>query len=179
MDAATRGGVLEAGPSGSNPLLGPWGAPYGLPPFAAVHSEHFVPAFDVALREHRSELDAIGANPAPPTFENTIGALDRSGRLLGRIKALFENLTSSETSAHLQAVEVQMAPRLAAHDSTKYMHAALFARIDALHEQRDGLDLSAEQRRVLERFHTDFVRAGAWVPRRKSATPRSRSAWRR
>ena len=145
----------------SNPLLQDWNTPYGLPPFAVLQPGLFEPAFTAALEEHRAEIDAIGCNPQPPHFDNTIAALDRSGRLLDRIESLFHNLTSSETSPDLQAVQMRMAPQLAAHSSAISMHAALFERIDALHEERAILGLTPEQRRVLERFHADFVRAGA------------------
>ena len=145
----------------SNPLLQPWNTPYGLPPFEAIRTEHFEPAFDEALAQHRAEIDAIGASAQPPSFDSTIAALDRSGRLLARIEMLFYNLTASETSPALQAVQRRMAPVLAAHQSETFMHSVLFERIAALQAQRDALDLTSEQRRVLERFHTDFVRAGA------------------
>ena len=145
----------------SNPLLQPWDTPYGLPPFAAVRPEHFGPGFDAALKAHRAEVDAIGHNPVPPTFENTIAAFDRCGRLYFRIEGLFYNLTASETSPALQKVEREMAPLLAAHNNAIYMHKALFERIDALHAQRETLALTPEQKRLLERFHVDFVRAGA------------------
>ena len=145
----------------TNPLLAPWTGPFGLPPFDAVRAEHFAPALEEAMRQNLADIDAIAARTAPPTFENTILALDCAGRLFGRICALFYNLTSSETSPALQAVERDMAPILAAHDSRVYNNAALFVRVDALFEAREGLGLSDEQRRVLERFHLDFVRAGA------------------
>ncbi len=145
----------------SNPLLQPWATPYGLPPFADARAEHFEPAFDEALKAHRAEVDAIGALAEPPTFENTVAAFDRSGRLLDRIGGMFHNLTSSETSPALQAVQTRMAPLLAAHDSWVSMHKPLFARLAALHAERGALGLTAEQRRLLERFHADFVRAGA------------------
>ena len=145
----------------SNPLLQTWNNSYGLPPFAHVKPELFEPAFTAAIEEHRAEIDAIGCNLQPPNFNNTIAALDRSGRLLDRIESLFYNLTSSETSPALQAVQMRMAPVLAAHSSAISMHAALFERIDALHEERAMLGLTPEQRRVLERFHADFVRDGA------------------
>jgi peptidyl-dipeptidase Dcp len=145
----------------SNPLLQPWTTAYGLPPFESVRADHFEPAYEVALAQHLAEVDAIAADANPPSFENTIAAIDRSGRLLDRIEGLFHNLTSSETSPALQAVEMRMAPKLAAHSSAFFMHRALFARIDTLHAQRETLSLTPEQRRVLERFHFDFVRAGA------------------
>jgi peptidyl-dipeptidase Dcp len=144
-----------------NPLLQSWDTPYGLPPFHRIRAEHFVPAFEAARREHLAEIDAIARNPAPPDFDNTVAALDRAGRLFNRIEEVFFNLTASETSPALQAAERTLAPQLAAHGSTIYMNRALFERIDALHAQREVLGLAPEQRRLLERFHFDFVRAGA------------------
>jgi len=145
----------------TNPLLSPWTGPYGLPPFAEVRAEQFPAAFAAAMRDHLAEIEALAASSEAPTFANTIAAFDRAGRLLERVSSLFYNLASSETSPALQAVQRDMAPLLAAHDSRVFTHAALFARIDALHEQRDHIGLDPEQRRVLERFHLDFVRAGA------------------
>ncbi len=148
--------------STANPLLASWAEqPYGLPPFSAIAPEHFLPAFDAALAAHRQEIDAIADDTTAPDFFNTVAAIDASGRSLKRVEQLFSNLTYSETSAALQEVERTMAPRLAAHDSFIYMHAKLFARIDALHAQDAALKLNEEQSRLLERIHLDFVRAGA------------------
>jgi peptidyl-dipeptidase Dcp len=144
-----------------NPLLQPWTGDFALPPFARVAAAHFPPAFAQAMQEHLAEVEAIGAATSAPTFENTVAALDRAGRLLDRIGGLFHNLTASETSPALQAVEREMAPLLAAHGSAVSMHRGLFERIDALHARRADLGLGGEQLRVLERYHTDFVRAGA------------------
>ena len=145
----------------SNPLLDTWATPYGLPPFALVHSEHFLPAFAAALADQRSEIDALAAAAAAPTFANTLVAFDCSGRLLARVRELFFNLTAAETSPALQKVELEIAPKLAEHNSAIYMNAVLFARINAIHSQVDALGLSLEQRRLLDRVHLDFVRAGA------------------
>ncbi|MDQ6628066.1 MAG: M3 family metallopeptidase [Pseudomonadota bacterium] len=145
----------------TNPLLQAWNGPHGLPPFAKVRPEHFAPAFAQAMQMHLDEIDAIAGSAEPPSFANTIAAFDRSGRLLDRISGLFYNLTSSATSPALQAVERQMAPLMAAHNSRVSMHLGLFTRIDVLHEGRAALGLGSEQLRVLERFHIDFVRAGA------------------
>jgi peptidyl-dipeptidase Dcp len=145
----------------SNPLIQPWNTPYGLPPFATVSTADFEPAYGVALAQHLAEIEAIAGNPRPPDFDNTIAAVDRCGRLLDRIDGLFHNLASSETSPALQMVQMRLAPVLAAHSSAFFMHRALFARIDALYAERGALGLTAEQRRVLERYHVDFVRAGA------------------
>ena len=144
-----------------NPLIANWNTPYGLPPFGHFSAGDFVPAFSVALKAHRDELDAIASNPAAATFENTLVAFDRSGRLLNRIDLVFENLTASETSPALQAAEREMATPLAAHGNAIYMNAPLFARIDALFQIRQSLGLNGEELRLLERVHTDFVRAGA------------------
>jgi peptidyl-dipeptidase Dcp len=144
-----------------NPLLQPWTAPYGLPPFDAIRAEHFEPALRQAMAEHLTELRAIAQQPGVPGFDDTVAAFDRSGRLLARIGSVFYNLTASETSPALQAVQREMAAPLAAHDSAVYMDAALFARIDALHAGRETLGLNPEQRRLLERIHLDFVRSGA------------------
>ena len=146
-----------------NPLLADWCGPYGLPPFATVQPSHFLPAFDVALPAHLAEIDAIAHHPGPASFANTLQAFDESGRLCSRIDLLFHNLAASETSPELQAVEREMAPRQAAHHNAIYMNAALFQRIDALHQQRGELPLDAEQLRLLARVHLDFVRAGAML----------------
>jgi peptidyl-dipeptidase Dcp len=146
----------------TNPLLANWAdQPYGLPPFGVIAPKHFLPAFEAALAAHAHEIDAIANNTAAPDFANTVVAVDASGRLLRRVEQLFNNLTYSETSAALQEIERTMAPRLAAHESFIYMHAGLFARIDALHAQRAALNLHEEQSRLLDRIHLDFVRAGA------------------
>jgi peptidyl-dipeptidase Dcp len=148
----------------ANPLLSSWTAPYGLAPFPEIQPAHFEPAFAQALQEHREEIEAIAHNPQPPDFENTLAAFDRCGRRLMRIGMVFHNLCASETSPELQEVQRRLAPVLAAHRSAIFMHAPLFRRIDALHEQRRRLGLDGEQLRLLERTHLDFVRAGALLP---------------
>ncbi|MFG6449762.1 M3 family metallopeptidase [Roseateles sp. BYS180W] len=145
----------------TNPLLQTWDGPYGLPPFEAIAAEHFMPAFEQALAEHRAELQALAHNPAAPSFDNTIAALDRSGRRLKALRQLFDTLNASVSSEPLQAVQRAMAAPLAAHSNAIYLDAALFARVDALHAQRAQLGLTAEQLRLLERIQLDFVRAGA------------------
>ncbi len=145
----------------ANPLLRAWQTPYGLPPFEHIRPDHFVPAFEDAMRAHRAYVDAIAENSEPPTFENTLAAFDGCRRELGRIERLFFNLTASETSPALQAIEREMSPRLAAHHSAIYLDARLFARIDALMQKRKDLGLSPEETRLTERIHLDFVREGA------------------
>ena len=145
----------------TNPLLQPWDTPHGLPPFDRIAPEHFGPAFEVAMQQHREELDAIAGQSQAPTFENTVAAFDRTGRLLGRMESVFYNLAASHTSPALQAVQRDMAVPLAAHNNAVFMNAQLFARLDDLHARKDALGLSAEQTRLLERLHLDFVMAGA------------------
>ena len=145
----------------TNPLLQPWDEPFGVPPFTLVRAEHFGPAFEQAMAAHRTEIDRISNASEAPTFENTIAALDRSGRLLARTAQLFFNLTASDTSPELQRVERDVAPKLAAHDNAILLDAKLFGRIDELHAKRAALSLSAEQLRLLDRVHLDSVLAGA------------------
>jgi len=145
----------------SNPLLGAWTAPHGLPPFDQIRAEHFEPALREAMRVEREEVAAIAGQAAAPDFENTVAAFDRSGALLDRVLHTFSVLTASATSEALQAVQREMAAPLAAHSNALYMDAALFARLDALHARRASLGLAPEALRLLERFHLDFVRAGA------------------
>ena len=144
-----------------NPLLGPWNTADGLPPFETIRVEHFAPAFEAACVRHRTEIDAIAADPTPADFDTTVAAFDRSGRDLQRIENVFYNLTASETSPALQAVERDLAPLLAAHANAVFMHRALFARIDAVHERRAELAPTPEALRLVERVHLEFVRAGA------------------
>ncbi len=145
----------------ANPLLQPWTAPHGLPPFDAIRAEHFAPAFVAAMREHRSELDAIAAQTEAPSFGNTVARLDASGRLFARLDGAFHNLCASETSDALQAAQRELAQPMAAHSNAIYLNERLFARLDDLHARRAALGLSAEQQRLLEQLHSDFVRAGA------------------
>src|SRR5258708_6305781 len=145
----------------SNPLLQDWQTPYQLPPFEQIRFEHFVPAFAVLFEQHLAEIDALAGNPFAPSFDNTVAAFDAAGARLDRVRLTFENLCASESPPALQAVEREMAPLLAAHDSKVAMHARFFARLDAVHRQAAALDLSEEQQRLLQRLHTDFVRTGA------------------
>lgn len=144
-----------------NPLLSHWDTPFGLPPFDRIRPEHFRPAFDRALAAHRAAVEAIAADPAPASFDNTVAALERSWQALSRVSATFHLLTGAHTNDALEAVDLEVSPRLARHHSEVFQHEKLFRRIDALYARRESLGLDAEQQRVLERYHTAFVRAGA------------------
>ncbi|MFL6596287.1 MAG: M3 family metallopeptidase [Chthoniobacterales bacterium] len=144
-----------------NPLLSESTLPYQMPPFDKIKSEHFSPAFAVALPEELKEVEAIANNKDEPTFENTIVALEKSGRTLLRVNNIFSNLTGAHTNPVLQKTETEISPKLAAHADAIHLNPKLFARIQALYDKRDQLGLDAESTYLLERYYKDFVRAGA------------------
>jgi peptidyl-dipeptidase Dcp len=144
-----------------NPFFEEWRAALGAPPLDRVRPEHFPPAYARALAEHNAEIAAIAA--APANFETTIAGLEKGGRLLAKVEAVFSTLASANTNEALQALELEMAPVLAAHWSAIYLNPQLFARIETLYNQRAALGFDPEQLRVLERYHLDFVRQGAML----------------
>ena len=145
----------------TNPFFAAWTTPYEAPPFDLIETKDFAPAFAQALEQHVAEIAAIGDNLAAPSFHNTIAALERSGKPLRRVDMVFSQLTSAATNDDLQAVERDIVVLVARHWNSIFLDAKLFARIDTLHQQRDTLGLDPEALRVLERYHLDFVRAGA------------------
>jgi len=145
----------------TNPLLSAWTTPFQTPPFDLIETGHFKPAFMAALDQHQAEIAAIADNPQAPDFDNTIAALERSGQTLRRIEMVFGQLASAATSEALQAVERDMSVLLARHWNAVFLNGPLFARIDQLYQARTHLALAPEALRVLERYHLDFVRAGA------------------
>ncbi|CAM5775121.1 dipeptidyl carboxypeptidase II [Labrys miyagiensis] len=145
----------------SNPLLAHWATPFAAPPFAEIRNEHYRPAFDAALEANRGEIAAIAQSGEEPTFDNTLGAFERAGQALDQVASVFFNLAGSNTNEEIQAIERDMAPILSRHHTAIYLDDKLFRRIDALHARRDELGLTPEQRRVLERYHMAFRRAGA------------------
>jgi peptidyl-dipeptidase Dcp len=135
--------------------------PYQLPPLDKIRNEHFAPGLEAGMAEQRKEIDALAQNGAAPTFENTIVAMEKSGQLLMRVNATFGNLTASNTNPELEKVQTEMAPKLSAHSDAIFLDAKLFARVKKLYDQRASLGLDPESLRLLERYHTLFVRAGA------------------
>jgi len=144
-----------------NPLARPSSLDFGLPPFDLIREEHYLPAFTAGMAEQLVEVAAIVASSEPPTLDNTIGALEGSARLLARVSAVFFNLVHSNATAGLRSIEQTVAPQLAAHRDTIHLNPGLYARIAALYSGRSDLDLNPEQLRLVERYHLDFVRAGA------------------
>ncbi|TVS10613.1 MAG: M3 family peptidase [Wenzhouxiangella sp.] len=152
---------IVAEPEETNPLLAESPLPYGMPPFDRIEPEHYSPAFEQAMEEHLAEIDIIADNPADPTFDNTLVALERSGQALMNVQRVFSNLVGAHTSEALQAVQREVAPRLSAHQDAIRLNQALFERIEAVYQERDELDLDAESLRLVEHTHRQFVRAGA------------------
>jgi len=145
----------------TNPLLQDWTAPFELPPFAAITDAHFGPALDAAIAEARAGMLAIADNPQPPTFANTIEALERSDRLLDKVAGVFFNLAGADANEAREALQRDMAPKLSALSSEITNNQALWGRISALWQARASLGLNDEEARVLLLTHRNFTRAGA------------------
>ena len=147
-------------PTSANPLLADWTGPAGgVPPFDRVRVGDFEPALDAAMAAHLAEVDAIARDPDAPTFDNTLAALERAGRVLDRVAAVYGVWGSSLSTPAFQAVEARMDPRLAAHDDRITQNEALFARVEAVYAAREAL--APEQARLAWKTATGFVRAGA------------------
>ena len=144
-----------------NPLLTESALPYHTPPFDKIKDEHFVPAIEAGMQEQLKEVDAIAVSPDKPTFDNTLVALERTGRLLDRAERTFSNLNAADTNPTRQKIEIEIAPKLAAHRDEIHLNPKLFARIQELYSNRDKLGLDPESSYLLERYYKDFIRAGA------------------
>jgi peptidyl-dipeptidase Dcp len=154
--------IVQAQPAAAaNPLLTPSPLPFNYPPFNLIKNEHYLPAYEAGMTENLAEIVAIAQNPAPATFDNTIVALERSGRLLTRVATVFGGLSGANTNPEMQKIQRTMSPRLAAHSDAIRLNAALFARISSLYAARASLALDPESDRLLWRTFQDFVRAGA------------------
>jgi len=145
-----------------NPLLAPWSGPYGgVPPLAKARVDQFAPALETSMTEYLKEVDAIAANPAPPDFENTIAALERSGRTFDRVRTVYDIFQSTMNTPEFQVVENEMAPKLAELGDKIVQNGKLFARIAAVYEARGTSKLTPEQQRLAWLDYTRFVHAGA------------------
>src|SRR5450432_3061877 len=145
----------------ANPLLRPWQTPFETPPFAEIAPEHFLPAFEQAFADHAGEIAAIEHDPSAPDFANTVTALERSGKLLSKVAAVFYDLVSAHSNPELLEIDKEVSLRMARHWNPIMMNAVLFGRIAALRDQRAKLGLTPEQTRLLERSYTRFHRSGA------------------
>src|SRR5690349_8178299 len=147
-----------------NPFLKPSTLPYQLPPFDKIKDADYRPMFEAGMSEELREVAAIAHNPKAPDFENTVVALERTGSLLERVSTVFDHLNQCNTDDEMQQIDTEMAPKRAAHEDAILLDPALYARIDALYRKRATLKLDPESSQLLERYHTQFVRAGAGLP---------------
>lgn len=146
---------------GGNPFAELSTLPFHAPPFDRIKDADYAPAFETSMRDHLVEVDAIAAQTAAPTFDNTIVALEKAGQMLRRVSQAFNAVTGANTNDSLQKTQEDVAPKLAAHADAIYLNARLYERIKALYEQRDKLSLTAEQKYLVENYRRDFVKAGA------------------
>jgi peptidyl-dipeptidase Dcp len=158
-----------AAPTTKNPLLKPWQTPFETPPFTEIEPAHFMPAFERAFADHAAEIAAIINDPAAPDFANTITALERSGKLLSKVAAVFYDLVSAHSNPALLEIDKEVSLRMARHWNPIMMNAVLFGRIVALHDNRATLGLTGEQMRLLERTYTRFHRSGAGLDEQAKA----------
>ena len=159
---ADAGGPAASEVSGhENPLLAEWHTEFKVPPFDLIESGHYLPAFREAMEMEQAEIDAIVDNPDPPTFENTIEALESSGKMLTRVSRVFGAVNGAHTNDTLQETARTLAPERAAHSTDIILNADLWERVRAVWDQREELDLEPEQMKLLEETHKGFVRAGA------------------
>ncbi|HST30639.1 MAG TPA: M3 family metallopeptidase [Chthoniobacterales bacterium] len=153
--------TVSAADSTNNPLLKQSTLPFHYPQFDKIKNEDFKSAMEAGMREQLKEIDPIANSSAKPTFDNTIVALEKTGRLLDRTDRIFSNLNSCNTNPEMQKIDKEMAPKLSAHHDTIHLNSKLFARVQQLYDNRDKLGLDPESAYLLERYYKDFVRAGA------------------
>lgn len=153
----------------TNPFLTEFQTPYGVPPFDQIKLEHYEPAFMKGIDEQNANIQAITSNAEAPTFDNVIVAFDNSSPILDRVGGVFYNLTEAETTDELTALSMKLAPVMSEHNDNILLNEALFAKIKAVYQQKDSLQLTTEQRRLLEKTYKSFVRSGANLPADKQA----------
>ena len=162
MSALTMG-LVSCGSDdiANNPLVAEWNTPFQTPPFSQIELKHYEPAIDYAIEQNRAEIDAIINNPEAPTFENTIVAMAESGELLGRVTGVFYVLNNCITSPEMQQIALNISPKLTALSNDVSLNPELFARVKAVYEQRESLNLDQEDKMLLEETYKGFARSGA------------------
>ncbi len=145
----------------TNPFLTEYNTPFDVPPFDRISEEHYIPAFEEAMKRHNQEIDAILATKVAPTFENTIEAMEYSGKLLRQVALVFYNANSANTNDQIQAIAAEMAPKMAQHSDNISLNPELFKRVNAVYAKKDELDLNPEQTKLLEETYKNFIRSGA------------------
>lgn len=147
--------------SETNPLLADFDTPFGVPPFDKIKTEHYIPAFEQAIIEARAEVEAIANSKEEPTFENTIAAMERSGTRLTAISNIFFNLNEAETNDSMQQIALEISPKLTEFGNDIQLNPALYERVKKVYDKKDGLGLTEEQTKLLEKTYKGFVRNGA------------------
>jgi peptidyl-dipeptidase Dcp len=146
---------------GGNPFFEEYETPFKVPPFDKIENKHFIPAFEKAMKEHKSEIEAIVNNPEDPTFDNTVGEMVYSGKLMDKVTYVFYGLLSANTGDELQKIAQKISPRLSAHRDEIKLNPELFKRIKTVYKKKDDLDLSSEEAFLLEDLYKSFIRNGA------------------
>jgi peptidyl-dipeptidase Dcp len=152
-----------------NPFFEDWNTPYGVPPFDRIEESHYMPAYLKAMEDHKEEIESIVQNNEPPTFANTVEALDLSGAFLTKVDFVFQNMALAHTNEKIQQIEQEIAPLLAKHDDDINLNERLFQRVQAVYEQKSDLDLTPEQSMLLEKKYKGFIRGGANLNEEKKA----------
>jgi peptidyl-dipeptidase Dcp len=159
--------LMTATTYSANPFYVPWNTPFEVPPFNQIKLEHYRPAFEEAMKRHNEEVQAIYVQQPVPTFENTLDALNRSGAMLDRVSNVFFAMKSSMNNDEMEAIAREIAPLLSKHEDDILLNESLFQRVKAVYEARDKLNLTPEQRKLLEEDYKRFVRGGANLPQDK------------
>jgi peptidyl-dipeptidase Dcp len=152
-----------------NPFLTEWNTPFGVPDFDRIEDAHYLPAFTEGMKRQVDEVRAIAGSTEPPTFANTVEALERSGALLTKVSNVFFNMTAANTNDTLQSLARELAPVLSKHQDDIFLNEKLFQRVEAVYAQRAELDLDAEQQKLLEKQYKNFVRGGARLDEQQKA----------
>jgi len=155
---------MTASASAANPFYVQWTTPFEVPPFNQIKLEHYEPAFEEGMQRHLREVQAIAEQPAAPTFQNTVAALDRSGALLERVSNVFFAMKSSMNNAEMERIATAVAPLLSKHEDEILLSEPLFQRVKAVYDARDTVELKPEERKLLEEHYKRFVRGGANLP---------------
>ena len=153
-------GCTNSQETAMNPFFTDYDTPYQIPPFEKITEDHYMPAFIQGMKEQLEEIDVITNNPKPPSFENTIVELERTGETLNKVADVFFNLVSSNTNDQMDAIAAEVTPKLSAHSDAISLNKTLFSRVNSVHEQRNNLNLNTEQMRLVEETYKGFIRSG-------------------
>ena len=151
----------EKNKDNSNPFFETYTTPYQIPPFHLIKNEHFKPALLEGIKRHEIEIEAILSNPEKPSFENTILAMENSGKLLSKVSTVFYNLNSANTNEEIQSIAKELAPKLSAHNDNINLNEVLFKRVKSIWDDQKNLKLNKEQSKILENIYKNFIRSGA------------------